>query len=329
MLTRGGEGGGGDARHNAPGRAAKTAAPDAFGATLGGLALALQFLTVLPVQAPRRATRASERDGEQGDEQGDERDQAEQAGQADQAPNMASALPWFPLVGALIGVALALLDWALRPALSVGVRSALVLIVAAALTGMLHLDGFIDCCDGLLGTRSTERRLVILRDSRVGAYGVVGGCLLILLRFAALVALAPPDMRALALIAAPLLGRWSMVYAVVRYPYARSSGVGAPFRATGRSLVWATILAGALLALTCLLLGATVGGLGVLQAQALAAMLAAVALAVMLIATAWMSGRLDGGLTGDTYGALNECVEAATLVLLPLLVVAVTHLPRG
>jgi adenosylcobinamide-GDP ribazoletransferase len=187
------------------------------------------------------------------------------------------------------------------------------------------LDGFIDCCHGLLGVRSTERRLAILRDSRVGAYGVIGGCLLLLLRFAALAALVRPDMRVLALIAAPLLGRWSMVYAIVRYPYARPTGVGAPFRASVRHLTWASALAGLLLASVCVVLGWPT----LSQALTWAGLAAGTTLLTSIGATAWMSRRLDGGLTGDTYGALNECVEVVILVLVPIIFAAGAHLPFG
>ncbi|HEX8037176.1 MAG TPA: adenosylcobinamide-GDP ribazoletransferase [Ktedonobacterales bacterium] len=270
--------------------------------SLTGLPLALQFLTVLPVATPSRSSTESAL-----------------------PPRMDAALPWFPLVGALIGIVLAAIDWVLRPALSLGVRSAIVLVVAAGVTGMLHLDGFIDCCDGLLGARSTERRLAILRDSRAGAYGVVGGCLLLLLRFAALTALARPDMRVLALIAAPLLGRWSMVYAIVRYPYARPTGVGAPFRASVRHLAWASVLAGLLLAGSC----AVVGWPALPQTLVWAVLAAGSALLTSIGATVWMSRRLDGGLTGDTYGALNECVEVVILVLFPLIFATGAHPPFG
>ena len=109
------------------------------------------------------------------------------------------------------------------PIFSVAVRSVVVLVVSALLTGMLHLDGFVDCCDALLGTRGVERRLEILRDSRVGAYGAIGAALLCLGRFAAIESL-PVGIRAFALVAAPLLGRWAIVYAVVRYPLSAANG---------------------------------------------------------------------------------------------------------
>jgi adenosylcobinamide-GDP ribazoletransferase len=269
---------------------------------LQGLLLAVTFLTVLPVRMPEAAAPAT----------------SEPAG-------MAKSLPWFPLVGALIGAVLALVDWALTPLLALGVRDALLLAVAALLTGMLHLDGFIDCCDALLGTRSVARRLEILRDSRIGAYGAIGAGLLLLARFAALGALGAP-IRVLALVMAPLAGRWSMVYAVARFPYARAAGTGTPFQAPrprlARTLALATLGAGLLLLAICGL--GSGSGLG--ERLALAGMLALVAIGVTLGWTRWASRRLGGGLTGDTYGALNELVELAVLALAPPLVLLAIHL---
>lgn len=230
---------------------------------------------------------------------------------------MARALPWFPLVGGMLGGFLAAADWLLSPLLTLSVRNVVVIALAALLTGMLHLDGFVDCCDALLGTRSVSHRLEILRDSHIGAYGVIGACLLLLGRFAALGALSAEPLRALALVTAPLLGRWSMVYAVTRFPYARSSGTGTPFQGEHllRSLARATLVAGLLLLAACGLLSGTDMPIRV----AMAGMLAVVAVAVTLAWTAWASRRLGGGLTGDTYGALNELVELGTLVCAPLL----------
>ena len=254
-----------------------------------GLPPAVQFLTVLPVRLPGRSGAA----GEHG------------------APDMLSALPWFPVVGAALGGLLALVDWALTPVFSVAVRSAVVLVVSALVTGMLHLDGFVDCCDALLGTRSVERRLEILRDSRVGAYGALGAALLCLGRFAALESL-PVGVRAFALIAAPLLGRWSIVYAVTRYPYARQSGAGTPFRAGKGSLVLPSLVALALLLASSLLVP-----LAHPHAFLLTGLLAIVSLGMAAAWAWWASRRLGGGLTGDTYGAANELVELVVLLCVP------------
>jgi adenosylcobinamide-GDP ribazoletransferase len=252
----------------------------------GGLLLAVQFLTVLPVRLPRVTDR--------------------------EAPRMAAALPWFPLVGALIGMAQAGLDVLLRPVLTVGARNVILIAFAALVTGMLHLDGFIDCCDALLGTRTAERRLAILRDSRVGAYGVVGGGLILLARYAALGAL-DGDLRLAALALSPLLGRWAMVFAVTRFRYAREAGAGARFRG-GRmraATAWALILAlGVVLAL--------LRGWPVAARFVFAGLAWLLALNVALLWSSWATKRL-GGLTGDTYGAANELVEVSVLLLAPVL----------
>lgn len=264
---------------------------------LWGLPLALQFLTVLPVRAPQHAG---------ADDRG--------------APDMTAALPWFPVVGAALGGLLALIDWALTPVFSVAVRSVLVLTVSALLTGLLHLDGFVDCCDALLGTRSVERRLEILRDSRVGAYGAIGAALLCLGRFAAVESL-PVGARAFALIAAPLLGRWAIVYAIVHYPYLRRSGTGALFRACTGALTLTSFVA-----LVVLLVSSLLSGYTHQAGFLLAGLLAVVSLGVAALWTWWASRRLGGGLTGDTYGATNELVELAILALAPPLAMLAVRL---
>ena len=229
---------------------------------------------------------------------------------------MARALPWFPLVGALLGLALVILDWALSFVFPLEIRAVALLAFDALVTGMLHLDGFVDCCDALLGTRTTERRLAILRDSRVGAYGAVGGALLMIARFAALTSLVGPS-RVLALLAAPIIGRWGMVYAVTRYRYARDSGAGAPFR--GRGAVHLVLASGSLL---ILLAGVafTVGSslrMSMAASFILTEALLLAALLVLFVWLAWASRRLSGGLTGDTYGAACVLLELTVLVLAP------------
>lgn len=313
--------------------------------------MAIEFLTIVPVGRlarpdapitmgePSAATPSNELPAGMAGDAPTAAPAASEPPGASKAPDMSRALPWFPLVGAALGLALALVDWALAPLLALGVRDALLLALAAGCTGLLHLDGFVDCCDGLLGARSVERRLDIMRDSRVGAYGALGGALLLIARFAALGALASgSDLRALALIAAPLLGRWAMVYAVARYPYARTAGAGSPFRGPdgantlGRRLAQATAGAVALL-LASVALPALFGAIHLTSrgAQfavgdlwrrlptdiALVMALWGVAVIVTLAWSHWAKRRLGGGLTGDTYGALNELVELAVLVCAP------------
>ena len=153
---------------------------------MNGLRSALGFLTILPV-APR------------------------------DAGGLAAARGWFPAAGLLLGLALALLDLLMHsgyPLLTDEYRqfppllSAAILVVAmVVLTRALHLDGFMDCCDALLGGFDRERRLAILRDSHVGAFAVVGVAALLLLKVAAIMAL-PPAGRFWLLNLFPSLSRW-------------------------------------------------------------------------------------------------------------------------
>lgn len=277
------------------------------GSPRAGLALAVEFLTVVPV-GPRRV-------------------RVQEAAASEGTPDMARALPWFPLVGALLGLALIGLDWVLSFVFPPGIRAVALLAFDALVTGMLHLDGFADCCDALLGTRTVERRLEILRDSRVGAYGVFGGALLLIARFAALTALVGSP-RVLALLIAPVLGRWGMVYAVTRYPYARAAGAGTPFRSRGIARL---TLAGVAMLVLVVASAVAVGsrGLGIGPTCALAALLLVAALVVLLGWLAWASRRLGGGLTGDTYGAACVLVELAVLVLAPPLTMVALRLAGG
>ena len=127
---------------------------------------------------------------------------------------------YFPVVGLIIGIIMAALYYVLQ--LILPSTMALVLTMAAMVLvhGALHVDGFIDTCDGLAGNKPAEERWKIMKDSRVGAFGVVGAVLLFLAKFAALVTL-PRHLILPALVMMPLLSRWSMVYAMLAYPYAR------------------------------------------------------------------------------------------------------------
>ena len=211
------------------------------------------------------------------------------------------SLACFPLIGALLGLVLAALDRALLLALPLPVVTVLLLIAGTLLTGGLHLDGLMDTCDGVFGGRTRERRLEIMRDSRVGSYGVLAGALQLLLKYAVLVTL-PVVWRGPALVLSALCGRWAMAAAMWAFPYARAEGLGSGFKAgvTAPVVIVATVLAAALA-------WATLGGLGG------AALLAVVAVTWGLAAAL---GRAVGGLTGDCYGALNEVAEATVLVTL-------------
>lgn len=206
----------------------------------------------------------------------------------------------FPVVGVLIGLLLVGANALLSPLFPPALRAALVLALWVAMTGALHLDGFVDSCDALLAARPPEARLEILRDTYVGAFGVVGAVMLLLIKFAALMAHLSAG-RWIVLLMAPLLGRWAMVYAMAQYPAARATGMGKTVREfVGRQT----------------LLGATLLTLPILLTHPLEGLVALVSawLFTRLFAR-WVLQRIPG-FTGDIYGALCESVETTILLAL-------------
>ena len=165
----------------------------------------------------------------------------------------ARALAYYPLVGLLIGALLIAAHFLLRLALPNLSAATLLVAFWAALTGALHLDGFSDACDGLFATATRERRLEILHDVHLGAFGAVG---LILLLITKVVLVAGASGFAPILLAS-ILGRWALVYAAA-YPTARSEGMAVMFRA---GLTRGIILAATVVAA---LISGIFGGFGVL-----------------------------------------------------------------
>lgn len=216
------------------------------------------------------------------------------------AQRVGRSLAYFPVVGLVLGLVLAGLDRGLDSVLPVSVLSGLLLVVLVLFSGATHLDGFIDTCDGLVAGKSPEQRREIMRDSRVGAFGVVGACCLLVLKYASLTAL-PDSSRTWTLAVMPALGRWMAVCAIAAFPYARPDGLGRTFK---NEATWLTAAAATVVALA-----ASVGFLRLTGA--------AIMLGVALVALSSCSilNRKLAGLTGDTYGAVIEVAEVTTLVL--------------
>jgi adenosylcobinamide-GDP ribazoletransferase len=205
----------------------------------------------------------------------------------------------FPAVGLLLGGLVAGAGWLLRDALGPAITGWLLVALLLALTGGIHADGLADTFDGLLGGHTPQRRLQIMRDSAIGAFGAAALIVALALKAAAFGQLAGSH-RAEVLVLVPALSRWACVIAIAAFPYARADGLGASFHAA--SLPWAAPLAGA----TALV--AAVAGLG--PEGAFAWVLAAAAAA----AIGGLIAPRIGGLTGDSYGAVVEITE--TLLLL-------------
>ncbi|EYD74483.1 Cobalamin synthase [Rubellimicrobium mesophilum DSM 19309] len=217
-------------------------------------------------------------------------------------PRGARASWAWPLAGAVVGaLAAAGASLALAAGLPPNVAAALALVVQAFATGALHEDGLADSADGLWGGSTRERRLEIMRDSRIGSYGAVALVLSLLIRWSAVLALLAQGATWGPLIAAGALSRWSPPAMLWALRPAREGGLS---RLIGRP-------AGATLAL-----GGATAVLVALLATGLAA--ASAVLWVGLVTLAWgllVRARL-GGQTGDTCGAAQQLAEMAALLAL-------------
>jgi adenosylcobinamide-GDP ribazoletransferase len=213
----------------------------------------------------------------------------------------ASAWAW-PLVGAVLGALGAAVAAAAQwLGLTPGVTAAMVLALGAMLTGGLHEDGLSDTADGLYGGWTRDRRLEIMKDSRVGSYGVLVLVLVTLARWSALTALLVHGGYAPALIATGAMSRAPMALVMALLPNARGEGLS---HATGRPSP-AIALTGLAIA-TVLALAFT--GWGTVPT-----------VLTTLAVTLWLAHsalRRIGGQTGDVLGATQQLAEVACLAVL-------------
>jgi adenosylcobinamide-GDP ribazoletransferase len=211
----------------------------------------------------------------------------------------AGTLSWFPVVGAALGLAVGGVWWGAEQLWPPAVAAGIVLVVDLALTGLLHLDGLVDAADGLLPQLPRERRLALMAEPTVGAYGVAAAVVVLLLRWTALASLDPSPL----LVAGAWCGsRTVMAVAARALPYARVEGglaralLGGDWRPVG--------LYGLIGAVS---LGAFAGGRGTELAVA-AGMVAGGG--VVLAAR-----RRLGGFTGDVLGAAGMVTETVALLV--------------
>ena len=233
---------------------------------------ALRFLTILPIGGLPPASEAT----------------------------IARAIAVFPLAGAVIGallVGVGLIggalwdDWA---------RAVIIVVAWAIITAGLHLDGLSDTFDAVLSWRSRERKLEIMKDSRIGAMGAIALIAILSLKIALIHSAGAGWLRAIVL--APVLGRWADTYGIFWFPPARAGGLGREFQSrVGR---------------TDFIIGS---GIALALALALGGTRGIVALALTWVVAQvlgmWWARDL-GGLTGDTYGALCEIAEVVALGVL-------------
>ncbi|WP_174720027.1 MULTISPECIES: adenosylcobinamide-GDP ribazoletransferase [unclassified Meiothermus] len=201
---------------------------------------------------------------------------------------MRSASAFYPVAGYCLGGALALVAWLAQP-LPEGLQGALLLALWLGLTGMLHLDGLLDCADALLAMKPPGERLKVLSDPHLGSFAFGVGFAHLLLKWQ-LLTLGPSPWLLLGL---PAIVRFALLVPMNLYPAARPEGLGAGSREgrLGLALLFA------------------LPALASFPWQALAVLL------VMLLLARWAASRLGGGLSGDVYGALIEVGESAGLLV--------------
>ena len=205
---------------------------------------------------------------------------------------------FFPLVGLVLGLCYALAAYVLLYTIGAHtLTSVLLMLLPLILTGGLHADGLMDTADGVFSGRERERKLEIMKDSRVGSFGVVTIAAMMFIQYALLA-----DMFPLLLIPAlfvmPIIGRFAMVICISCYPYARKDGLGKIFAdmADRRTLLIAAV------STVLLVLPFGMGAWLALVAGILFA----------LLFCRFITGQL-GGVTGDVYGATTVLTETVVL----------------
>lgn len=231
--------------------------------------IAIAFLTILPARLPAELP----------------------------ADGLKRSAAFFPLAGWLIGGFLAGGAWiCARGSLPPLVSAVLLVGLGAWLTRGLHLDGLADLLDGLGGGQNPERRLAIMKDSAIGAFGVIGLVLLFVLKIACLASLlANGEDVFFVLFAAPVAARWAMATLACGVQYPRASGTGHAF--VGKVGLGEVALGSLLLA--PLIWWNWSAGLIILGAAVFPAF--------------WLRGKANralGGVTGDVLGASCELGEA-------------------
>lgn len=213
-------------------------------------------------------------------------------------PDARSAV-WFPVVGAVLGLGLGAVWWAAEEVWTPAVAAALVVGADLAATGMLHMDGLADSADGLLPHLDRQRRLDVMADPAVGAFGVTAVALAVLLRWSVLASLEPDPLL--------LAGVWSvsraaMAVTMAVVPYARPSGLASAFAGAGGSVgvvVAVAVVVGLVPALVTDVVAGSLAVGGVVVGAA------------VVVATA---RRRIGGFTGDVLGAAGVTAETVGLL---------------
>jgi adenosylcobinamide-GDP ribazoletransferase len=267
-----------------------------IGARIAEFSASIHFLTRLPLPRHDAAGTA----GAPGAADTGAADTGTAAGPA--GAKLAQAAWAFPLAGFVVGL-IAAITYAVahKLVLFAWPAAALTLVATLLVTGALHEDGLADTADGFGGGDTRERKLAIMRDSRIGTYGVCALIISLLIRADAIASLTDPVLVAPALLAAHVGARAVLPWVMFLVPAARTDGLGF---AAGQPSGAGVAIAGGL------------GFLALLFCLGLAhALIALVVLAIVVALVCWLAARQIGGHTGDVLGAVEQVSEIVILLV--------------
>jgi adenosylcobinamide-GDP ribazoletransferase len=232
----------------------------------------------------------------------------------DYETSLSGLAKYLPAAGVVIGLCLTGISAALlvkfhAPHL---VTAAILTISWLCLTGGLHFDGLMDAADGIFSHRDKDRMLEIMMDSRVGNFGAMTGLAVLLVKFACIASLCLNLTLLLSvLLIAPAWARWCELYAIGRFPYARSAGKGKIWHDSTNFPT--DLFKGLLIPIVVSVVAATQVGLSTTL------LIIGFGLLSGLVASHWLASHIKGH-TGDTYGAVVELSEAGCLLLTSIIV---------
>lgn len=213
--------------------------------------------------------------------------------------DLGRSVPWFPIVGAVVGTLSGAVFWALWTPLGAPLAAIAAVATGVVVTGAFHEDGWADTADSL-GGMTRERRLEIMKDPRLGTFGVLAMLLSTLAQVFAVMPLPPRD-GVIALALAHGLGRTAAVVVMLATPTGPSSGLGASYTAHMRTAPCVAVVAIAYAA------GLSLGPAGAVAAGS-------AGFGALLVAG--LARRVFGGTTGDVFGAAAHLGQVAALVAL-------------
>jgi adenosylcobinamide-GDP ribazoletransferase len=217
---------------------------------------------------------------------------------------MVNSLVYYPVVGLILGTILTVAHLGFKVLFPESITAALTTTLYVILTGGLHLDGLIDTVDGLFSNRPKSQVMEIMKDSRVGALGVIAAIIVFIIKYSIFQNLGQ-NIPLTGLIIVLIANRWGLILLITFFPYVRKEGLGKFFQTKSNKMFF---LVSTLIALILVILIEWYIGLLSMGITAL---------------FAWLYGKKVtatlGGMTGDTYGAFIELSEIIIFLILTLI----------